>query len=117
MVIMFLDIIGRQGDGERAPGRMIGCGAVTEKKSGPGLYKSRHSSLRALYSRDHGRAKDWALRHGVPVAYETAEALFADPEIDAVYISTPPRYHKEYALRCLEAGKIAYIEKPHGEQL
>ena len=91
---------------------MIGCGAVTEKKSGPGLYKSRHSSLRALYSRNHDRAKDWSLRHGVPVVYETVEALFADPEIDAVYISTPPRYHREYALRCLEAGKIPYIEKP-----
>ena len=91
---------------------MVGCGVVTEKKSGPGLYKSRHSRLKAVYDLDYDRACDYARRHGVPVVYRTVEEMLADPEITAVYLPTPPRFHKEYALRCLEAGKIPYIEKP-----
>lgn len=91
---------------------MIGCGAVTERKSGPGLYLSERSELRAVYSRHPTRAAGYAARHGVPVVYEHPEDLFSDPAINAVYIATPPASHTEYALRSLEAGKIAYIEKP-----
>jgi predicted dehydrogenase len=91
---------------------MIGCGAVAEKKNGPGLYKAKNSELRAVYSRSYEKAADYAKRHGVPIAYKTIDDMLADKEVDAIYIATPPESHKEYALRCLEAGKIPYIEKP-----
>ncbi|WRS26237.1 Gfo/Idh/MocA family oxidoreductase [Oscillospiraceae bacterium MB08-C2-2] len=91
---------------------MVGCGAVTEKKSGPGLYKSANSRLKAVYDLDYEKACDYARRHGVPVVARTVENILNDPEITAVYLPTPPRFHKEYALRCLGAGKIPYIEKP-----
>ena len=91
---------------------MIGCGSVTEVKSGPGFQKATHSRLVAVMRRNGDLAKDYALRHGVPKWYDTAEALIADPEVDAVYVATPPYAHKSHALMAARAGKPAYVEKP-----
>ena len=91
---------------------MIGHGSVTEVKSGPGLYKSEHSALKGIYGRDPEKAKDYAKRHGIEHVYASVEDMLRDPEIDAVYLPVPPKFHKDYALKCLEAGKIPYIEKP-----
>jgi predicted dehydrogenase len=59
-------------------------------------------------------AADYARRHGVPKWYDNAQALVQDPEVDAVYIATPPYAHKEYTLMCAQAGKPVYVEKPMG---
>ncbi len=91
---------------------MIGCGNVTEVKSGPGLYKSENSNLIGVYSRSFEKAKDYAKRHNIENVYESVEDLLANPNIDIVYIATPPISHKEYAIACLKANKIPYIEKP-----
>lgn len=91
---------------------MIGCGDVTEIKSGPGLYKAENSSLIALYNRTYEKARDYARRHAISTVYGSAEELLSDPQIDAVYIATPPVSHFEYAEAALKAGKIPYIEKP-----
>ncbi|WP_291637088.1 Gfo/Idh/MocA family oxidoreductase [Clostridium sp.] len=91
---------------------MIGCGQVTEVKSGPGLYKSNNSSLVGVYNAHYDKAVDYIKRHGIAKAYRTVEDLLADETIDIVYIATPPKFHKEYAIQCLKAGKIPYIEKP-----
>lgn len=91
---------------------MIGCGSVTEVKSGPGLYKAAHSALHAVTSRGLEKARSFAARHNVPVVYESVEALLADPDIDAVYIATPPDSHKDLALAAARAGKHVCVEKP-----
>ena len=91
---------------------IIGCGNVTEVKSGPGFQKARGSALVAVMRRDAALAEDYARRHGVPRWYSDAEALIGDPEVDAVYIATPPGSHMEYALKVCAAGKPAYVEKP-----
>ena len=91
---------------------MIGCGDVTEVKSGPGFRKAEGSRLVAVMRRDAARAEDYARRHNVARWYADAEALIRDPEVDAVYVATPPDTHCEYALRICAAGKPAYIEKP-----
>lgn len=93
---------------------MIGCGAVTEKKSGPGFYKAHGSALEGVFSRSITKAEDYARRHHIPKVYQCIEDLLEDPHIDAVYIATPPKFHKEYALACMKHGKIPYIEKPLG---
>lgn len=90
---------------------MIGTGSVTEVKSGPGFYKSEHSELHGVYNRNINKAIDWAKRHGVNKVYNSVEEMLAD-DIDAVYIATPPDVHKEFAIKCIEARKIPYIEKP-----
>jgi predicted dehydrogenase len=91
---------------------IIGCGNVTEVKSGPGFQKAEGSSLVAVMRRDRAKAEDYARRHGVPRVHDTADALIQDPEVDAVYIATPPSSHLDLALRVAAAGKPCLVEKP-----
>lgn len=91
---------------------MIGCGDVTEVKSGPAFNKVNNSSLVAVMRRDAGKAKDYAARHKVPKWYSNANELINDEDVNAIYIATPPAYHEEYAIAAINAGKPVYIEKP-----
>jgi predicted dehydrogenase len=91
---------------------IIGCGDVTEVKSGPGLQKASGSQLVAVMRRQEALAADYARRHDVARWYDQAEALIRDPEVDAVYVATPPETHAHYALLVAAAGKPAYVEKP-----
>ncbi len=91
---------------------IIGCGDVTEKKSGPGLYKAEHSRLTAVMRRNGEAAKDYAERHNVPKWYDNGQALIDDAEVDVVYVATPPSTHLEYALASAAAGKPCLVEKP-----
>ena len=91
---------------------IIGCGDVTEVKSGPGFQKAEGSALIAVMRRDEAKARDYAHRHGVPRWYADARALIDDPEVDAVYIATPPSSHLDLALRVAAAGKPCLVEKP-----
>lgn len=91
---------------------IIGCGAVTEVKSGPAYQKTNGFALTAVMRRDLSKAQDYAQRHGVPNVFATAQELIESPDIDAVYIATPPDSHKEYAIACAAARKPCCIEKP-----
>lgn len=91
---------------------IIGCGDVTEVKSGPAFNKVKNSSLIAVMRRNADKARDYAERHHVPKWYSDAEKLLHDPDINAVYIATPPSSHESYTLAALKAGKFVYVEKP-----
>jgi predicted dehydrogenase len=91
---------------------IIGCGAVTEVKSGPALSKIASSQLVAVMRRDKDKAEDYALRHGVPKWYDDADELINDADVNAVYVATPPASHAEYTIRAARAGKPVYVEKP-----
>ena len=91
---------------------LIGCGDVTEVKSGPGFQKAHGSSLVAVMRRNGILAADYAKRHGVPRWYDDAQALVNDPEVDAVYIATPPGAHLDGVLLAAAARKPCYVEKP-----
>ena len=91
---------------------IIGCGNVTEVKSGPGFQKADNSNLVAVMRRTGALAQDYARRHGVAKWYDEAGALINDPDVEAIYIATPPDTHKEYTLQSARAGKPVYVEKP-----
>ena len=91
---------------------IVGCGNVTEVKSGPGFQKAHNSSLMAVMRRNGELAQDYARRHGVLNWCDNAQALIYDPDVDAVYIATPPSSHKEYTIMAAQAGKPVYVEKP-----
>jgi predicted dehydrogenase len=91
---------------------IIGCGDVTEVKSGPAFNKVPNSALLAVMRRDAGKAADYAARHGVPRWYSNADQLINDPEVNAIYIATPPSSHAALALAAIRAGKPVYVEKP-----
>lgn len=91
---------------------MIGCGSVTEVKSGPAFNKVKDSKLIAVMRRDATLAEDYARRHNVPKFYSNASELINDKDVNAVYIATPPGSHAKYAIEVIKAGKPVYIEKP-----
>jgi len=91
---------------------IIGCGDVTEIKSGPAFSKIPGSTLIAVMRRNAKKAADYALRHGVDRWYADANELMNDPSINAVYIATPPAFHLPYALSALKRGLNVYVEKP-----
>jgi predicted dehydrogenase len=91
---------------------IIGCGDVTEVKSGPAFNKVPNSKLVAVMRRNAGKAKDYAQRHNIEKWYSNADELINDPEVNAIYVATPPLNHEEYALKVMKAGKPVYIEKP-----
>jgi predicted dehydrogenase len=91
---------------------IIGCGNVTEVKSGPAFQQVPNSKLVAVMRRDASKAADYALRHGVPNWYSDARQLIKDPAVTAIYIATPPAFHEAYTIEALQAGKPVYVEKP-----
>jgi len=91
---------------------IIGCGDVTEVKSGPAFNKVPNSNLVAVMRRNAEKAKDYAQRHGVERWYSNADDLINDREVNAVYVATPPLNHEDYAIKSMKAGKPVYIEKP-----
>lgn len=91
---------------------ILGCGNVTELKSGPAYQKTKGFTIEAVMRRDAEKAADYAKRHNIGKYYSDADALINDPEIDAIYIATPPDTHHFYGLKVASAGKICCIEKP-----
>ena len=90
----------------------IGCGSVTEKKSGPAFNKVKGSEIVAVMRRDKEKARDYAARHDIKKWYDNVNDLINDSEVNAVYIATPPGSHYKYAIAAIKAGKPVYIEKP-----
>ena len=91
---------------------IVGCGDVTEVKSGPGFQKAEGSALVAVMRRDRAKAEDYARRHSVPRVHASADDLLGDSDVDAVYIATPPSSHCELALKAAAARKPCLVEKP-----
>src|SRR5690606_352482 len=91
---------------------IIGAGNVCEVKSGPALQQTPGSKLVAVMRRNAEKAKDFAKRHQVPKWYDNADDLINDPEVNAIYIATPPDSHEEYTLKAAASGKPVYVEKP-----
>jgi len=91
---------------------IIGCGAVTEVKSGPAFQQVPNSRLVAVMRRNAKKAEDYAMRHQVPRWYDDADKLIHDPDVNAVYVATAPDTHARYAIQAMEAGKPVYVEKP-----
>lgn len=90
----------------------IGCGEVTEKKSGPAFNLIEGSEVVAVMSRNKDKARSYAERHNVKKWYTDAQELIDDPEINAIYIATPPSSHATFAIMAMRAGKPVYVEKP-----
>ena len=91
---------------------MIGVGNVCEVKSAPAMKLVPNSELVAVMRRDGQKAKAYAEKHEVPKWYDNADQLINDPEVNAIYIATPPHVHAELTEKAARAGKPVYVEKP-----
>lgn len=90
----------------------IGCGEVTEKKSGPAFNEVPGSQVVAVMSRSEKKARSYAERYHIRKWYTDAQELIDDPDVNAVYIATPPSSHATFAIMAMKAGKPVYVEKP-----
>jgi len=90
---------------------IIGPGRIAEQFA-RGLTVIDGACLYAVASSSKQRAQTFALDHGAPVSYDSYQALYDDPNIDAIYIATPHRFHFQQARECLLAGKPVLCEKP-----
>ena len=90
----------------------IGCGDVVERKSGAAFSEVAGSDVVAVMSRNEDRARSYAERHEVKRWYTDAQRLINDPEVNAVYVATPPSSHAIFAIMAMRAGKPVYVEKP-----
>ena len=95
----------------------IGCGEVTKYKSGPAFQKVEGSKVVAVMSRDGKKAKAYAKERNIPKWYDDAQELIDDPEVNAVYIATPPSSHATYAIMSMKAGKTGIYRKANGANL
>ncbi|MCW2964564.1 MAG: hypothetical protein JWO17_1816 [Actinomycetia bacterium] len=86
--------------------------ADINRKVIPGAHASRKVDLVGVASRDQQRAEEYAKEWDIPRAYGSYEALLANPEIEAVYISLPNNMHCEWSIKSVEAGKHVLCEKP-----
>ena len=91
---------------------IIGCGNVTEVKSGPAFNKVEHSSLLAVSRRDPDKLADYVKRHHIPLSFTNALDLIQSEKINAIYIATPPDVREAYAIEAMQLGKPVYLEKP-----
>lgn len=91
---------------------IVGCGNVTEVKSGPAFNKVEHSTLVAVTRRDPVKLADYAKRHGVPMTFLVPTDLIQSDAINAVYIATPPDVREKFAMQAMQIGKPVYLEKP-----
>jgi predicted dehydrogenase len=78
----------------------------------PGMRKSDLLEIRAIASRDGARARSAAEALGIPKAYGSYDALFADPEVEAIYNPLPNHLHVPLTLAAAAAGKHVLCEKP-----
>jgi predicted dehydrogenase len=90
---------------------IIGTGHIA-KKFAEGLLSLPEAELVAVGSRSQASADDFAAWYGIPHRHATYAGLANDPDVDAVYVSTPHPFHKDNSLLCLKAGKAVLCEKP-----
>ena len=90
----------------------VGCGEVTEKKSGPAFSEVEGSSVVAVMCRTEERVRKYAEQHHIRKWYTDPQQLIDDPDVNAVYVATPPSSHALYAIMAMRAGKPVYVEKP-----
>ena len=90
----------------------IGLGEATERKSGAAFNAVTESHVEAVFSRSAHDARTYANLYGVPHWYTDAQSMIENPNVNAIYIATPPSAHAAYAIMAMRAGKPCLIEKP-----
>jgi predicted dehydrogenase len=92
---------------------VLGAANINDKVVVP-MHRAPKCRVKGIASRDPQKARQAAAKYGLSTAYDSYDALLADPEIDAVYIPLPNHVHMEWTIKAVEAGKHVLCEKPIG---
>lgn len=91
---------------------LLGTGAIAQVVHLPLLSQMKGAKLHAICDVDYPKAAALGSRFGIPKTERRDEAVFEDPDIDCVVISTPSHLHESQVIAALEAGKHVLVEKP-----
>lgn len=95
---------------------LAGLGAYSTGQLGPALRETRHCRLAGVVTGSPAKGAQWARDHGFPekniYGYDTMGRIAENPDIDIVYVVTPPGLHAEHAIAAAKAGKHVICEKP-----
>ncbi len=91
---------------------IISTGRHPDLKVVPAVKLAEDTEIVAAYSREIQRARDFAERHEIPDAHDSLDGLLGNPDIDAVFVSSPNSLHAEHTVKAAEAGKHVLVEKP-----
>src|SRR5882724_3490549 len=91
---------------------LIGASTIAREWMIGAIRAQAGNEVVAVMSSDPARAKQYAEANGLAAAYDSVDALLADPQVDAVYISTTNELHKAQTLAAAAAGKHVLCEKP-----
>ena len=91
---------------------ILGAANIARKRFIPGVARTTNGVVTALASRDGARARAVTAELSIPTAYDSYDALLADPQIDAIYNPLPNTLHAEWTLKAAAAGKAILCEKP-----
>ncbi|MEV0472244.1 Gfo/Idh/MocA family protein [Streptomyces prunicolor] len=105
---------GQEQEDGTAPLRLalIGCGRIAQVAHAPALEKAENIRLMAVCDPSDEVARAVARRYDVPAAVTDTQAVLSDPDIEAVLIAAPDRFHYRLAEAALAAGKHVLVEKP-----
>ncbi|MHB1156505.1 MAG: Gfo/Idh/MocA family protein [Phycisphaerales bacterium] len=90
---------------------ILGTGNIA-RQFARGVAGASRSVITAVASRSNDKARQFASDHNIPQAHGSYDALLADPNVDAIYLSLPNSMHCQWTLQSLEAGKHVLCEKP-----
>lgn len=90
---------------------VLGVAKINDRLK-PAFHASKTVKLQAIASRSMEKSKAAAQDFGFETAYDSYEALLADPKIEAVYIPLPNSMHGEWTRKAADAGKHILCEKP-----
>ncbi|KAF2512672.1 Gfo/Idh/MocA family oxidoreductase [Flavobacterium zhairuonense] len=90
---------------------IIGLGNIANQFASD-LLLLEDAELTAVASRDLFKANDFAQKYNCSKAYDSNESLFADEEVEIIYIATPHDSHAALSIKALESGKHVLCEKP-----
>lgn len=91
---------------------ILGAGRIAESQTAPAIAAAPGHQLIAVTRRDQAAAQQFADKHVAQRAYDNDEALLADPQVNAVYVATPPHLHARQTVLAAQAGKHVLCEKP-----
>ena len=90
---------------------VIGAGGIADRRTIPGMMLAKNAELIAVMDINAEQVEKIRQKYGAKRGYTKEEDLLADPEVDAVYIATPHRFHLENALLCIRSGRAILCEK------
>lgn len=93
---------------------IVGAGGVARRRTIPAVNGLENASLQAVMDTNAAGLAELKKEYDIPGIYENLDEMLQSADIDAVYVASPVVFHKEQAIKILEAGKHLLIEKPLG---